>query len=105
MNPSLEESVLLDLNSPVFQKQFFSLEKDQAWAVLKALKKLTAMKWSQVYRDSGLKWEAISSRKGPHGQRLYTFRISQGFRGVACREDAWLRVLTLHPDHDSAYRL
>ena len=73
--------------------------------MLKALKKLTAMKWSQVYRDFGLKWEAISSRKGMHGQRLYTFRITQGFRGVACREGPWLRVLSLHPDHDSAYRL
>jgi len=87
------------------QQPFTGLEKEQAGAVLKALKKLTAMPWSQVYRDAGLKWEAISSRKGPHGQRLYTFRSTQGFRDVACREGPWLRVLSLHPDHDSAYRL
>ena len=97
------DSVLLDLNSPVFQRQLFGLEKEQAWAVLKALKKLAAMTWDQVCRDSGVKWEAISSRKGPGGERLYSFRIARGFRGVACRQGPWLRVLTLHPDHDSAY--
>jgi len=86
VTPSPDEPVLLDLNSSVFQRQFFSREKEQAWAVLKALTKLTAMQWSQVYRDAELKWGVISSRKGPHGQGLYTFRITQGFRGVACRE-------------------
>jgi hypothetical protein len=98
-----DESVRLDLNSPVFQRQFFSLEKDQAWAVVRALKKLASMTWDQVYRDTGLKWEAVSSRKGPRGERLYTIRITRGFRGLACREASWLRVLSLHPDHDSAY--
>jgi hypothetical protein len=34
---------------------------------------------------------------------LYSFRISQVFRAVAYREGLGLRILTLHPDHDSAY--
>lgn len=66
---------------------------------------LAGLNQSQVYRDQGLKWELIHSRTGPNGQRLYSFRISQGFRAVAYRaEGGWCRLLSLHADHDSAYR-
>ena len=104
MTSPTDRRVKLDLNSPVFQRELFDLQKEQAWAALKALRKLANMRWDQVYRDSGLKWEGISSREGPNGGRLYTFRVSRGFRAVACRDGDWLRVLSLHPDHDSAYR-
>ena len=31
--------------------------------------------------------------------------FNQGFRAVAYLDDGgWLRMLSLHPDHDSAYR-
>jgi hypothetical protein len=40
-----EETELFDLDSSVFQRQLFSLEKEQAWAILKALRKLTAIGW------------------------------------------------------------
>ena len=43
------------------------------------------------------------SKAGPDGLRLYSLRIGKGFRAVAVRDGDWLRVLTLHPDHDSAY--
>ena len=96
--------VRLDLNSPVFQRQLFALPKDGQTAVLNALRKLAGMSWPQVYADAGLRWEAILSRVGPHGGRLYSLRIGRGFRAVAYREGDWLRLLTLHPDHDTAYR-
>ncbi len=96
--------VRLDLNSPVFQKQLFALPKDGQTAVLNALRKLAGMSWQQVYADAGLRWEAILSRVGPHGGRLHSLRIGRGFRAVAYREGDWLRLLTLHPDHDTAYR-
>ncbi len=38
------------------------------------------------------------------GTRLYSFRMGKGFRGIAYRDGLWLRILSLHPDHDSAYR-
>jgi hypothetical protein len=98
-----DESVLLDLNSPVFQRDLFALSKQDQTALLSTLKRIRGMTWRQVYADSGLKWEAIHSRQGPNGQRLYSFRISQAFRAVAYRDGPWLRILTLHPDHDSAY--
>ena len=103
MSPQDSENVLLDLNNPVFQKQIFSLQKNQQLAVLGTLRKLSKMTWRQVYTNPGLNWEVISSRLGPHGIKLYSFRISKGFRGVAFREQEWMRILSLHPDHDSAY--
>jgi hypothetical protein len=73
--------------------------------VLATLRKLADLRWRQVCQDRGLKWELIHSRIGPDGRRLYSLQISQGFRAVAYRDDGgWLRLLSLHPDHDSAYR-
>ena len=103
MNESRFEKVRLDLNNPVFQRQLFHLPKNHQLAVLRALRKLADMDWGQVYGDHGLKWETIHSRKGPHGGRLYSFRIGKGFRAIAFREDSWMRILSLHTDHNSAY--
>ena len=97
------DRVRLDLNNPTFQEVLFALEKHQQRTVFGTLRKLSAMSWSQIYHDSGLKWEAIVSREGPRGHRLYTFRIDKGFRAVAHRDGQWLRLLSLHPDHNSAY--
>ncbi|MFV2073886.1 MAG: hypothetical protein ACC742_14710 [Thermoanaerobaculales bacterium] len=99
----MKDRIRLDLNNPVFQRQLFELEKEHQLAVLRALRKLSQLIWPALYSDRGFRWEAIVSRKGPAGKRLYTIRLSSGFRAVVHREDAWLRFLTLHPDHDSAY--
>ena len=107
MSPSTSESeqVRLDLNNPVFQRQLFALEKPQQLSVLATLRKLADLCWSQVYQDRGLKWELIHSRSGSGGRHLYSLRVSQEFRAVAYRDEGgWLRLLSLHPDHDSAYR-
>lgn len=96
--------VRLDLNNPIFQATLFGLEKTEQLAVLGTLKKLSGLTWGQVYKDVGLKWEAIVSRLGPKGERLYSFRLGRKCRALAYREGEWLRVLSLHPDHDSAYK-
>ncbi len=99
-----DEQVWLDLNSPAFQRDLFALEKPEQTALLGTLKRIRAMSWKQVYADPGLKWEAIHSKQGPGGQRLYSFRISKSFRAVGYRDGLWLRILSLHTDHDPAYR-
>lgn len=96
--------VLLDLNNTEFQQKLFTLTKEQQRSVLVTLKKISEMTWDQVYRDVGMNWEAIYSRRGPEGQRLYSLRIGKGFRAVGYREGDWLRLASLHPDHDSAYK-
>ena len=104
MNPEKNQTLRLDLNNPVFQRQLFKLSKNDQRNILNTLRKLANMTWLQVYADYGLKWEAILSKKGPRGNRLYSFRIGKGFRGIAYRDGSWLRLLSLHPDHDSTYQ-
>jgi len=96
------DALLLDLNSPVFQRDLFSLEKVEQTALLSMLKRLSAMSWLQIYADQGLKWEVIHSRQGPNGQRLHSLRARKAFRALGYRDGPWLRILSLHADHDSA---
>jgi len=91
------------MKSADYASSQYTLQKTEQLGVLNTLRKISAMTWQQIYEDSGLQWEAIISRKGPRGERLYSFRITKGFRGVAFRELVWMRILSLHPDHDSAY--
>jgi len=104
MKQKTDQFIRLDLNNPVFQRLLFNLSKSDQHNALNTLRKLATMTWQQVYADHGLKWEAILSQKGPDGKRLYSFRIGKGFRGVAYRDGSWLRLLSLHPDHNSAYQ-
>ena len=104
MNQKTHQHIRLDLNNPVFQSRLFNLTKNDQRNILNTLRKLANMTWQQVYLDYGLKWEVILSQKGPSGNKLYSFRINKGFRGVAYRDGLWLRLLSLHPDHDSAYQ-
>ncbi|MGH8550319.1 MAG: hypothetical protein ACRERU_17315 [Methylococcales bacterium] len=99
----VDDTVLLDLNSPLFQRDLFALAKQEQTALLSTLKRIRAITWPQIYRDSGLKWETIHSRQGPHGQPMCSFRIRRAFRAIGCRDGVWLRILSLHPDHDSTY--
>lgn len=95
--------IKIDLNNPVFQEDLFKLEKNEQLALIKALKKISQLNWSELYSDNGLKWEAILSKKPASGVRIYSFRFSQKYRATALRDENFLRLLTLHVDHDSAY--
>ena len=66
--------------------------------VFKAFKKLKALTWNEVFQDHGLKWEELKSVPGK-----YTIRLSQSYRAVVVREGAFMRLQTLHRDHDEAY--
>ncbi len=95
--------VLLDLNNPVFQHGWFALEREHALAVLASLRRIQKLGWQQLCTDRGLRWEAIQSRLGPGNQRIYSLRITRSVRAMAYREGDYLRFLSIHPDHDSAY--
>lgn len=101
---SQRDRVLLDLNTPEFQKQLFQLGKEDLHRVLLTLKKLLQMTWDQVYRDAGLNWETIGSRARQPREKVYSLRVSRKFRAVVVREGNWMRFASLHPDHDSAYK-
>ena len=95
--------ILLDLNNPIFQQSLFTLSKPEALATLKILSKISQLTWEQLYKDQGLKWELIHSKQGKQGEKLYSLRITQKCRAIAIREGDYLRILSLHSDHDSAY--
>ena len=96
--------ILLDLNNPVFQQDLFNLPKVEAVAIFKTFRKLSQLTWEQLYKDKGLKWEMIRSKKGKKGETLYSLRVTQKCRCIVLREGDYLRFLSLHSDHDSAYQ-
>ena len=89
--------IQVDATNPQFRKNFLDLEKDKKEALARVLKKISQMTWSQLYQDSGLKWEKIKQKEA------YSFRFSQKYRAIALREGEYLRLISLHTDHDSAY--
>lgn len=97
--------VLLDLNNPDFQKEWFSLQKNEFGASRNTMKKIAGMDWNQVYHDKGLKWEKIQSVKTAKGRELFTIRLSKKLRAVVHRKGDFMIFVSLHPDHDSSYKL
>lgn len=93
----------LDLNSPEFQDVLFRLQADELKQVIGSLRRLRELDWNTLYRHTGFHWEAIEHFKAPNGAKVYSLRLSQRIRALAFREGDFLRSLSLHPDHDSAY--
>ena len=46
----------------------------------------------------------LISKTYKNNQHVYSFRFSQKYRALATRDGTYLRLLTLHVDHDSAYK-
>ena len=95
--------VRLDLNSPEFQDGFFRLEAEDLKQVIASLRRLRDLDWNTLYGHTGFRWEAIEHLKSPSGDRVYSLRLSQRVRAVGFRDGDFLRLTSLHPDHDSAY--
>ena len=94
----------IDLNFPPFQQDLFSLDKTQLTAFVKSVKKINKMDLRHVPQSSGLNLEKIKNLKTSNGKTLYSIRMSKSFRAVICIEDDFIRFISLHPDHDSAYK-
>ena len=102
--PKRNDPVKLDLNNPVFQRNWVALDKPEASRVLATVKKLLQLTWDQVYLDQGLKWEKITSVRPPRGiEAVYSLRITQARRATAFRDGDYLRFLTIEGDHDATY--
>ena len=96
--------VKLDLNNPEFQRNLLELDKAERNRVLDTLKKILKLGWEQVYRDTGLKWEKITSVRPSQGiDAIYSLRITQSRRATAFRDGDFMRLLTIQPDHDATY--
>lgn len=102
--PAAAEHIRLDLNSPQFQEAFFSLDPAELKQVVASLRRLRTLDWGALYQHPGYRWEAIDHIATPTGAKAHSFRLSQKIRAVAYRDGSLLRIISLHPDHDSAYR-
>ena len=95
--------VKLDLNSPEFREVLFRLELSELKQVVGSLRRLRELDWNTVYRHTGFKWEAIRHVRTPNGATAYSLSLSEKIRALAYRDGDLLRIISLHPDHDSAY--
>jgi hypothetical protein len=102
--PTGENRIRLDLNSPQFQSVFFRLEVEDLKQVVASLRRLSEMDWPTLYRHTGFRWEAMEHLKAGGGTKVYSLRLSQRIRPVAVRDGEFLRLSSLHPEHDSTYR-
>lgn len=96
--------VCLDLNSPEFLDVFLGLELVELKQVVASLRRIRELDWNSLYRHTGFQWEAIEHLKSPSGGTVYSLRLSQRIRAIGFRDGEFLRLISLHPDHDSAYR-
>ena len=95
--------ILLDMNTPQFQKRLFSLEKVEQRALLNTLSKIMKLSWEELYKDKGIRWELITS-EALEGINIYSFRFSQKCRGTAYRDGDYFVLLDLFVNHDGAYK-
>ena len=95
--------IRLDLNSPEFQDVLFRLAATELKQVVASLGRLRALDWNSLYRHTGYQWEHIAHLRGPGGLKVYSLRLSEKIRAIGYRDGDFLRLVSLHPDHDSAY--
>lgn len=102
--------VLCDLSFPRLQAELLEMEIAEFDQVEEAVKKIEKMTWDQIYRTSsktqkrGLNWEVIEGQVTRSGKKIASIRISKKFRARVCRDGQYMRFISLHPDHDSAYK-
>lgn len=101
--PAAGSRIRLDLNSPEFQEVLFRLELNQLRQVISSLGRLREIEWSALYRHKGFRWEAIEHLRAPNNAKVHSLRLSERIRALAFRDGEFLRFISLHPDHDSAY--
>ena len=103
------KNVEIDLEWPRVQTELQNLEAkelDQIEATIEKIKKIT---WDQIYKTSsktqkrGLNWEPIEGQQTASGKTIASIRISGKSRARVCRDGNFMKFISIHPDHDSAY--
>lgn len=105
------ELVQCDLEFPSLQEQLKKLESADFDAFLNKVEKINEMTWQQVYATSskgkgkrGLNWEVLPNQKTSTGGTIASIRVTDKFRARVTRDGVFMRFISLHPDHDSAYK-
>ena len=104
-------NVLVDTGYPRFLKTLANLEVDDQEAILDTIDKIQKMTWHDVYKTSsktpgqkrGINYEPTEQRTAS-GRRIATIRSSGKIRIRVCRDEQYMRCISIHVDHDSAYK-
>ena len=103
------EKIECDLEFPRIIKELSELTTDELDQMEASIEKIGQMTWDQIYKTSsrtqkrGLNWEPIAGQTTKSGKTIASIRISKKFRARVCRDGKFMRFISLHPDHDSAY--
>jgi len=103
------ELAVCDIEFPRVQRELSEITVDQLDQVEASINKINQMTWDQIYKTSsrsnkrGLNWEPITGQTTRSGKTVASVRISKKFRARVCRDGVFMRFISLHPDHDSAY--
>ena len=94
-----------------FQNELKELEPPHYDQVFNCIEKIEKMTWAQIYATSskgagkrGLNWEVLTHQKTASGGTIATIRVSEKFRARVTRNGVTMIFISLHPDHDSAYK-
>lgn len=103
------EKIECDLEFPRIIKELSELTSVELDQMEASIEKIGQMTWEQIYKTSsrtqkrGLNWEPIAGQTTKSGKTIASIRISKKFRARVCRDGKFMRFISLHPDHDSAY--
>lgn len=106
-----DNHVGVDVGFSVFKEDFKKLTGEQQSEFFDAITKIQGMTWQQIWDTSsktpgqkrGLNYEAIEGQYSPGGEQVHSIRVTKKFRARVIRQGRWMRFISLHPDHDSAY--
>ncbi len=82
----------------------FTLQKQELYALIKTFRLLSKMDFNQLRQSSGFNFEQLKNIKTRKGRPIYSIRITRSFRALLTIDGEYLRFISLHPDHDSAYK-
>jgi hypothetical protein len=97
------------MSFPGFVKQLGELQRNQLQEVMDSAVKLQKMTCQELWNQStkgrgktGFNYEFIE--EDPELGKIHSIRITRICRARVVRELEWMRFISLHPDHDSAYK-
>jgi hypothetical protein len=100
------------LEFPAFQQQLAGLESAAFDTFLKKIETINKMTWNQIYATSskgkekrGLNWEVLPNQRTASGVPIASIRITDKLRIRVIRDGVFMRFISLHTDHESAYEV
>ena len=98
--------VLLDLSN--VKRQLAKIKDEHLDDVVEAIegfkRKIEQRTWRQIGSNTGFRFKYLKPKITTKlGDRIASVRLSQKFRARVFRRGQYMVILSIHPDHDSAY--